>query len=104
MWTPSEEKQAGLRANYLIFEGVPSGIRTRVYATITSSPLLANNYMVRSSRKMGTTKTRGSFEMGDVGSKATSGNPGRSDPGSVLPPALADGGQPRAVELRHRDA
>ena len=47
---------------------------------------------------------RDSLEMGDVGSKATSGNPGRSHPGSVLPPALADGGQPRAVELRHRDA
>jgi hypothetical protein len=46
----------------------------------------------------------GTLEMGDVGSKATSGNPGRWDPGSVLPPALADGGQPRAVELRHRDA
>jgi len=41
--------------------------------------------------------------MGD-GSKATSDDPGRSDPGSVLPPALADGGQPRAVELRQRDA
>jgi len=38
------------------------------------------------------------------GSKATSGNPGRWDPGLVLLPALADGGQFRAVELRHRDA
>ena len=35
-------------------------------------------------------------KMGDVGSKTTSGNPGRWDPGSVPPPALADGGQPRA--------
>jgi len=47
---------------------------------------------------------KGGTKGGDVGSKTTSGNPGRWDPGSVLPPALANGGQPHAVELRQRDA
>jgi len=34
-------------------------------------------------------------EMGDVGSKATSGNPGRSDPGSAFPSVLPGAAQPR---------
>ena len=43
-------------------------------------------------------------EWGYVGSKATSGNPGRLDPGSVLPSALPGAGRPRPVHLRQRDA
>ena len=42
--------------------------------------------------------------MAYVGSKATSGNPGRLDPGSVLPSALPGAGRPRPVHLRQRDA
>lgn len=38
------------------------------------------------------------------GSKATSGNPGRADSGSMLPSALPGAGQPRPLHLRQRDA